>query len=289
MKEICFFNHYHNGDLFHSKPFIKQIVETIDTKMYYAHSNNPIAIMDLDVEHITIPTINNYQKFFDSEYVFYVNTWIGSYFGNGVEYSGECTLRFSYNMFRDIYDKLNEEFGCDLQLKPIEEYFPYVDYSKFDCSKIDQFISTDDSKKALFSNGPCLSGQCHYSGDMAEIIETLATANPEITFIATHKFNTSAVNIKFTNDILNLNKCDLNEISYLSTFCDIIVGRNSGPFCYSTTKENLNNPNKIFYAFGERETDCFIYGLDVECTFVFEYFSSIKTTIESISNLITQL
>jgi hypothetical protein len=142
------------------------------------------------------------------------------------------------------------------------------------------------NKKILFSNGPCLSGQCDYTGDMSPIIEIIAENNPNKTFIATHPFDCSLDNVVFTSDIIKSNQCDLNEISYLSTFCDIIVGRNSGPFCFASTKNNLKDPNKIFYAFGDKETDCYVYGVDVECQFIFEYFNTLEDIIMSLSSLV---
>ena len=36
------------------------------------------------------------------------------------------------------------------------------------------------------------------------------------------------------------------EISYISTFCDVIIGRASGPHCFTHTKENLLNTKKTF-------------------------------------------
>lgn len=286
MKKICFFNHYHNGDLFHSKSFIKEIVDTIDTEFAYAHSNNPIVISDLGIPHIEIPNLSPYSKFVDSENTLYVNTWIGCYFDSNKPFNGECTLRFSYQMFGKIYEHLNEVFGSQLKLNSIETYFPFVDYSKFDCSKIDEFLIKHTEKKILFSNGPCLSGQSHYNGDMSEIIEKCATSNPEKLFIATYKFDTNLTNIKFTSDIIQIDGCDLNEISYISKYCNLIVGRNSGPFCFATTGDNMTDPQKTFYAFGERETDCFYYDMNIECSFVFEQtsnFSDIETSILELS------
>lgn len=286
MKSICFFNHYHNGDLFNSKSFIKEIISNIDVKYYYAHSNQSVVLSDLGVEHIQIPNLSHADKFVEHDDVLYVNTWIGSYFNGDNPYIGECTLRFSYSMFEKIYQQLNVYFSSDLKLDPIENYFSFVDYSKFNLSKVTDFVLQYQQPKILFSNGPCLSGQCDYYGDMKSIIETCAKRNPNKLFIATHKFSTQLENIKFTGDILNLNTCDLNEISYISTFCDIIVGRNSGPFCFSMTKENISNPEKTFYAFGSKETDCFCYGVDVDCKFIFEYFDSIEEVQNSILDLV---
>lgn len=291
MKSICFFNHYHNGDLAHSKSFIKEITSNIKTKFYYGHGNSSIVISDLNVQHAPVPNIGCYEKFLDTEEIFYINTWIGCYFiGDNGDRTGICTLTYFYNMFDEIYQKINQVFGTNLSLNETKElYLPFVDYSKFDCSKVDEFLSNHKGKKILLSNGPCYSGQCDYVGDMEPIITNIAEQNPDKIFICTHKFNSNLNNIKFTNDIIDFNGCDLNEISYLSTFCDIIVGRNSGPFCFCTTFDNLNNPDKIFYAFGGREVDCFAHGLNISCEFIFEYYTNIEQLNLSISSLVNKL
>jgi hypothetical protein len=289
MKAICFFNHYHNGDLFNSKSFITEIISNINTKYYYAHSNDPIVLSDLDVEYCNIPNISHSDRFVDVGDVLYVNTWIGSYFDPKEEYYGECTLRFLYNMFGKIYEKLNEVFGSNLHLSEINSYFPSVDYSKFNISQIQEFLRSTNQKKILISNGPCLSGQCDYSGDMSSVIKVLSQKNKDKLFIITHPINVNIDNVIFTNDVINSDKCDLNEISYISTFCDIIVGRNSGPFCFSSTKQNLMDASKTLYAFGNKETDCFMYGVDVECNFIFEYFSNLENLTSSLDQIIKSI
>jgi len=289
MKSICFFNHYHNGDLFNGKAFIKEIISSIPTKYYYAHFNQSIVLLDLDVEYVGNFDISHSEKVLDVGDVVWVNTWIGAYFDKDKPYYGECTLRFLYQMYEEIYESLNKIFNSNLSLNSIDNYFSFVDYSKFNISNVDKFLLENTNKKILFSNGPCLSGQCDYTGNMDLIIETLASSNLDKTFIATHSFDCTLSNVVFTNDIIQSNECDLNEISYLSTFCDIIIGRNSGPFCFASTKNNLKDPNKVFYAFGNKETDCFAYGVDIDCEFIFEYFNTIEDIILSLSSIILKL
>ena len=286
MKSICFFNHYHNGDLFHSKGFVKDIISSIDTKFYYAHSMSPIVLSDLNVEHINSPNISIFTKFENTDDTVYVNTWIGCYDNPD---KCACTLNFNYKIYGEIYEYLNKCFSSNLKLKSIENYFPSIDYSKFNCSNVDFFVESAPQQKVLFCNGPCLSGQSSYTGDMSTIIESCAIKFPEKVFIATYKFATQLKNIKFTDDIIRLNKCDLNEISYLSKFCDLIVGRNSGPFCFCTVDENINNPKKIFYAFGERETHCFYHDVDIKSTFIFENTDDLNVVEISLLELIEKI
>lgn len=310
MKSICFFCHFHNGDMFHIKSFIEEVCSTLKTKIYIAHPNNPIITSDLDVEYINLPvywnndyyndeeTIKRHQKhsdilnncehtkFIDTEECFYINTWIGGYFSPENEYDGECSLRGFHRMFSLIYDEINSKFGTNLKINSVENYYPFVDYSKFDCKNIDRFLENNQTKKVLVCNGPALSYQTTYNTDMSEILEPLAIENPDKTFVATKKFNTDVKNIVFTNDIIQMKTCDLNQISYLSRFCYLIVGRNSGPFCFTLTKENIDDENKTFLAYGSRETDCLLYNIDIRSTFIFDYFNTVNQLSQSISELI---
>lgn len=309
MKSICFFSHFHNGDIFHIKSFLRDIISQIDTTYYIAHPNSDIITCDIDMEYINIPIYwskfndtyvenrelnknhvnllvgKEHTKFFSTEDCFYINAWIGGYFTEDNEYNGECSLRGFYKMFKNIYKNINQEFGTNLKLKDLNEYIPFVDYSKINCEKIKTFVEEYTSPKILICNGPALSGQTTYNSDMAEIIIPLAEENKNRIYICTNKFETELDNIKFTDDIFELNRCDLNEISYLSKFCNLIIGRNSGPFCFTTTKENVNDESKIFLAFGSRETDCFLYKMKIQASFTFDYFTTIESLNETISEL----
>jgi hypothetical protein len=48
------------------------------------------------------------------------------------------------------------------------------------------------------------------------------------------------MNIFYIEYILQKPFFNLNEISYFSTFCDILIGRGSGPFSFCEVKENLD-------------------------------------------------
>jgi len=291
MKKICFFNHYHNGDLFHGKAFIREIMYNVDTEFYYAHRMKPAVLDDMDIQHTELPGIPHKARYLDLGDTFLINTWIGAYFGYGIRFDGECTLRFTHQMYARIYDLINQTFpGTDMVLGPVETYFPFVNYGMVDKAGVNRFVGSDPRKKILFSNGECHSGQCEYNGDMKSIIEDIASKHPNKVFIATKNFETQLKNIKFTNEIIDQNKgCDLNEISYLSTYCDLIVGRNSGPYCFTVTDTNINDPNKTFYAFGTRETDCFAMGIEIPAKLIFESYTSLNNVHKSISDLVSKI
>ena len=75
-------------------------------------------------------------------------------------------------------------------------------------------------------------------------------------FYVTQAFPTDLNNIVDANTLVaDKTKSNLNEISYISRFCDIIVGRGSGPFCFTHVKENLYDENKTYIAFGNTERE----------------------------------
>ena len=289
MTKICFFNFYHNGDLFHSKPFVREVIRLLGKeKVMYAHNKDPRAIEDLQIQTVRLEGIDNKTKVFrpkDPDILF-LNTWIGSYFD---KYTGECTLNFNMKMWADIYEDINTTFNKKLKLGPVENYLPYVDYSKYDLASVNAWLDGESKKKILFCNGPALSGQCEYNGDMREIIGPLAAANEDKVFITTHKLDNTWSNVVYTGDIIKSDRCDLNEISYLSKYCDTLIGRNSGPFCYVSTGENLNDPLKTFYAFGHQESDCFTYGLSKKSNYIFEKYESPGQLYASIRNLVDKV
>lgn len=290
MKFILFFTEGHNGDIVHSKAFIKDISENINIKCLYHYNSNSSLVEDIDVIYTQIIPPNYYDSFFEINSILYINVWLWPYLHNSDEYKKSgVTLKTNYKIFEQIYDKINSTFNTTLKLKPIEQYLPCIDFSKVNCSTVDNYIKEDKSKKVLFCNGPCLSGQSIHNNDMSELIIELANQYKNITFIATKKFDCNLDNIKFTDDITQIKPCDLNQIGYLSTFCDLIIGKNSGPFCYSTIDQNLNDPTKTFYAFGQNPNDWFCSGIDIKAKHLFQSSKNIEDVYNDIRNLVSYL
>ena len=90
-------------------------------------------------------------------------------------------------------------------------------------------------------------------------------------------------NVFFTDNIINdelifqtntfwesnrqKNTCDLNEISYLSTCCDVIIGKNSGPFVFCETKDNLMDERKKIVSFSKGPKESMSYGIEKKCEY----------------------
>lgn len=290
MAKIVFFNHYHRGDLLTHKEFIRQLQEELpDVEFEYLHYNHPKLTRDLDIPKVGDPGhLDSKSPFYQDVNVLYVNTWIGCHWDLFCEHGG-INMNSLWHSWSRIVDTVNSFFSSSIKLKNIkEEYLPVVDFSRFDVKSIDEYLQhSKDKKRVLICNGAPKSGQS-FNSNMQEFLEPLSEKFSNIDFICTEKFKTDRKNIYFTDDIIldtdieekrapwedrELNNCDLQEISYLSEHCDLIVGKNSGPFVFCETMNNYMNPNKKFLSFnvswgiGKAPTETMSNGLELKAEY----------------------
>ena len=135
----------------------------------------------------------------------------------------------------------------------LSDFIPTVDYSYFKIEGIKNYLLSNKRKKVLVCNGAVVSKQAK-NFSFNGIVNNIAKSNPDVDFIMTEKFYSTTKNIFFTDDLIGKQGNDLNEISYLSLYCDCIVGRSSGPYIYSMVKENLLNAEKTFICFSDDES-----------------------------------
>lgn len=288
IRNICFFNHFHNGDIFHSKEFVRDILNQTRLRGFYAHNCASNIILDVDVESVPMIPVDEKSFYGVMNDTYFINTWIGTRFDKDLEYSNECSLRFNYAMYKKIYEDTNKNLGTNLVLKSQIDYFPTIDFTKYRIESINDFIkSVENRKKILITNGLCNSGQCKDYEDIKPTVVKLIETFKDILFIVTSNMNYKADNLVYTDDITAPRLgCDLNEIGYISTFCDIIIGRNSGPYCFATNKQNILNSNKTFFAFGKADTDSFYHNIITPAKFIFHKFEN-KENLEN--HLITTI
>lgn len=292
-KSINFFNGLHCGDLFSSKEFVRQIVaELNDFNFGYYHLNHPKLLLDLNIPFLGPSKLEHtVLKFVEEENTLNINTWIGAYNpvcafeppyfqvdGIGISLDLLC-LQWEF-----IFEKINNKFGTSLKLKEKFNYLPEIDFNYFNLENHKKFLENrGNTKKILFCNGTPMSFQS-IPGDMSDIISYFAEKYSEYDFVCTKKFDSNIKNIFFTDDIsvkydimINVNIpwndrtngiCDLNEISYLSNFCDLIIGKQSGPFCFCSTKENFMDKNKHMISFNINSSDSLSHNLDIECDYL---------------------
>ena len=254
---LNFYNHFRNGDIFLGKEFILDIMKklNIDHANFY-HKNTHFLLKDIN-DLITqsdskLSILDCQDSIFYYDNNMYINTWIGAkklkyYCGIGFKEPLRCSLYSYYEMFKEIYNRL------EIHLNEISYYVPSINFEKIDKINVDNFINKYKNKKILICNGDALSGQSkNISFD--NIIINLSNTYKYLSFILTKKTDIISDNVFFTDDITKLER-DLVEISYLSTYCDIIIGRSSGPHSYTYIKDNFFNKNKTNISICQYEYD----------------------------------
>ena len=245
LENLVFYNHWQNGDIHLSRQLVRYVMSIVPAKNYiYCHKNSARLLQDIPnllIDPTGLKYLDN-----DSQMVFNkhkmtvcLNTWYGtSPIFSGTE---SCTLNTLHASFKDMLKKI---FGFEMTL-PVTDFLPQVDYSHFHLETINQYLKHEDRPKILVSNGPVTSGQAdNFSFD--SVIDKISDDHPDKVFLVTN--NTDRIiekeNVQYTREIIRLNDNDLNENGYLSHFCDVIIGRSSGAYIYSMTRENLLSDKK---------------------------------------------
>lgn len=303
IKNICFFNDGHNGDLVASKQFVKIFMEDFPNFEYgYVHNKNRKVLLDLPCTFLgtQFPKIKRGTKFHIIDDTLYINTWIGAYlFWTCVKEDKPFNLEFpqlsginwiNYNIsWTYIYDICNRILNTNVQKNQNNLNFPHeIDYTKYNCSSSYVFLQKNINKrKILLSNGLVESGQTNINDDMSGIINTVSKIYPEDIFMCTRRIKTESKNVFFTDDIIRDNSgCDLNEIAFISENSDVIIGKNSGPFLFTNNKSNLLDSNKKFLCFGNYYEDSFLYKLSYSCKFHFVNDISEHVMLQEVKNIL---
>jgi hypothetical protein len=296
---IIFFNHYHRGDLFTHKEFVREIKSVLKNVDYeYWHFNHPKVNLDLKIPLTGVPKVPQNHLFYRHEDILLINTWIGVH-SQIFNECGGVNLQSLSRSWETIYETINSLFGTHLvTYNDVAKYLPTIDYSFFNLETIEKFLEQrSNTKKVLLCNGAPMSNQS-FQSSLEEEVKEFATKYSDIDFICTKKFNCKESNVFFTDDIIadkdeyayktpwndrSLNNCDLNEISYLSTKCDMIIGKNSGPFVFCETYQNLMDSSKKIISFSRGERESMSNGIDKKCDYhlVTDHSrENVKTVIE---------
>ena len=247
-RSITFFNPYHNGDVHASRTFVKSIVDYMkphNIPCNYAQINVANILMDIDglACHNRQASLPIGEMFIVKNGDLYINTW---YAAGHHKYLNKYNLTYNclYHLFNEI---TNSCFNFDLSAISSDKsyFFPDIDYSKYQIQSIDDIMSNNKRFTAFISNCDTMSGQA-VNFDFNPIISTLADKYPDIIWIPTNIIRGRIIkrNVIYSADIIRKNGFDLNENGYLSTKCDMIVGRASGSHSFAYNKYNFFKSTK---------------------------------------------
>jgi len=236
LKELGFYNHFGNGDVFESREFVREIMNLFPAERYtYYNSRSPRLL--LDIPEITvinkIPTyLNGMRATVEQDNSLFINTWIGR--DSRYVFPGyACTVEKLHEMYNDILKKYGKKLHFDNPL----HYLTAVDYQNFDCDSIVEFVETHlESNNGIYiSNGFVNSNQAK-NFDMTPLIFELAGRNKDRLFFITMDVPDKPKNVIDANSLVSpYLDSNLMELSYLSIFCNTIIGRNSGPHVVTWT------------------------------------------------------
>jgi hypothetical protein len=252
-KDVIFYNHYGVGDLWVSSEFVKHIMHIIPASSYeYAHTKDPHLLFDL--KGVRSVKLNEYCMMREPYVIIgdslYINTWIGYAYGKYVFPGVTCSLANYKRMFNDTLESLG--YGTPFN-RANEDYVPDPNYQYLDdtcISNVDNFIFENLTDTiVLICNGEVQSNQA-FNFDFTPIINVLADTFTTVKFIITEDIANKPTNVYLARDIICKDEgSELPEISYLSSYADVIIGRSSGPFVFTQTENNYADEHKIIISF----------------------------------------
>jgi len=244
---IIFFNHWHYGDLHVSRSFVQAICNHVDAEFVYAHNNSSIFGGAIKEDKTLLKGLDKWEPFLKRGNDVFINTWYGA---KKRAFIDKETISFSclYSLF---------EFTCknalNLNLKNIhpdpKEFYPSIDFKLYKTDGIDSFMEKyKNNKKVLICNGDVQSCQAK-NFDMLPSVHALAKKHKNILWLVTNKNVKTHNNVIYTPDIIQKSGTDLNENAYISTFCDLVVGKLSGVHTFSLIKDNLFDRKMVMLSF----------------------------------------
>jgi len=179
------------------------------------------------------------------DHVVYINMWIGRD-GRYVLPNVGVVVENHYKMHNDMLKSMRLP---KLSKEPFY-YIPRIDYHVYVKKGVDNFVESNTKERLiLICNGNVHSNQAK-NFDFTPVIGKICDTFPEYQFVETQKTELVKENLAYTGDIIGETPgTDLNEISYLSTFCDVSIGRNSGPHVFSQVLDNWVDKYKTNLSF----------------------------------------
>jgi len=290
--KICFYNHWHNGDVFAGKGWMQELQRQLpNVQFMHAQKNSVKTMRDLAGEHVLINSIprevSDRIRYIHLDDTLYVNTWVGSY-GNAVIPQGEHHANYPslFRMWMHIYDMIEHAFDIKLdRTNDIERYMARTDWSKFEIGHADRWLGQHD-RVVLVCNGLVQSTQSNLR-TMEDVMSQMSHDFPDVSFVCTSRFETNTWamkdNVFFTDDIFaNVQGGDINEIAYLSTKSEVIVGKNSGPFMFTHVHENIMDPNKAFVSLSHRSSDSYVHNvIGIGCRY-YHHSSDVASNVNGV-------
>ena len=245
--KVNLYNDFHNGDIFYSRIIIEQLLKN-GFEVSYNHGMNPKILSDYgDIYGGPLnPSIhisrggNNFEQNI-------INTWIGKEDAKYVKVDA-CSFRGYLPLAKDVFDHYGIKYDNEEELLPVVRFENLPKEQLENINDILYPFGMSYDKIIMVCNNNCLSGQSE-NFNFDPIIDYLSKKYNDCLFIVTNDTTITNENVVKVSLITGQVDCDLLLISYISKVCDIIVGRASGPYCFTHIKENLLDERKTYISF----------------------------------------
>ncbi|OHD23028.1 MAG: hypothetical protein A2Y38_23325 [Spirochaetes bacterium GWB1_59_5] len=274
---LTFFNHYGVGDLIESREFVKDWMKLCGVRTArYAHRPLPGFFADLPgIESVAITEAMDMRRALtrtkgtdgtDGTDELWVNTWIGRDGRYVVNPGIGCTVEGLYWMHNDLL----KEAGLPPLPRTVVEYIPTIDYTRIDLGNLHTWLDAHRGERlVLVCNGKTGSGQA----ENFDLVEAIRLTGPQekTTYLFTEPipdtphltpdtfFFTDKLTQRDRREVGAYGPCDFNALSYLSRFCDVIIGRCSGPQMAANVLPNWLDSTKTLVSFTHHQNgSCFV-------------------------------
>ena len=264
--KVCFYTYGHLGDFIITIPFITLLIEQYPDNEYYQciHGGDGTVIPE-----IFLKAVPNLKPTDTPCGDLNIPTWFGDKSYHHLYLNGSEALKvlYPYDMISNqkyfwkyVFEKNNFDITIPNNLGLNFNFESILD--KKSLNLIDQ-LKNSSRKKILFVNIKGRSGQTDNENWLSRI-DNLASLCPEWDFYYTNSEDiiSSNTNVIHTPNVFGDYRSDIIHNAYLSTFCDIIVAKNSGAFqAISMQNRNVLNQNKILIC----QTQNNVHVDDLEC------------------------
>lgn len=259
MKRIVFFTHARLGDLHVSRGFVKKIAKRSGLPCYY-YGLAPKLLADCGIQpklpgDVDEKHLHSSQAHFVKDGTLWVNTWYAAGEGRYVRDGQAALFDTLYRLFDDV---VKTHFGHPIsRWGDPSSFLPDIDFSFCQIKAAKAFMATSPARvKVLVANGRATAGQAPLFPMLPPLVE-LGRKYPGVLFIYTNTEHEPDVslppNVHFSRSItrIGMPTTDLNECGYLSTHCQLIVGRFSGAYTFSLIRKNLQGRAARYLTFSD--------------------------------------
>lgn len=260
MNNVKIYNHFHNGDIFFSRIMTNLLSDKFNIEFFHNLKSPLFSDLPNITETTGIPIffpVHENPIFTSNENdVELINNWIGQYQNRYIRIVNYgCSFENHFKLASEVCNKIGFNPTIDYKYLPKinSELVPNVLQIN---KKIEKFKINFD-KLILICNGNVHSGQSS-NFDFTNFIVEVSNKFPKFLFLITQQINVKLDNVIDTNSITNTIP-DLIQIGHISKYCDVIIGRASGPYCFSQNYDNLIDDNKVFCCFCSIKEESYLW------------------------------